>query len=412
MNISNPIPRTGPNSLTGFDEYTSAAPPALGYGGSDGGGANAYGRPARATPQATAASSSSAWYEQEKPRSLYPRPQMGTQAPYAPPEVVRLDSTAFVPAEASDDEHEIEEDIGNPPPSYGHEDTASNVPTRTYPYSGYATPTANTDSRRTVVQQQQQPASFRPDRPRHEYEDESELYTSPFDSDPEDAVPIAPQSAGSTSNLKPGTATMPKSRWNLRLQLHNAQSMPSLPTGAAASGAGHYPRNAYATANAVQVQDQQQQSTPTNRPPHPLSEAAPYPYPAAGAGQGQGRAQRQRRHRRLQTRVQLPACEAALAHRGAGLLLPHRGDPLSRLALGVVAFWGRGRWEATEWECGGGEFGWGGRAVLGGGGGNGGGIKEKGSDAGEKESLKTRTARYARGPAGLWAPPVEIIRSA
>lgn len=79
------------------------------------------------------------------------------------------------------------------------------------------------------------PRPSRPEIPFDEDEGEGELYTSPFDSDVEDTVPVQPRSA-STSALTsvPKSATMPKSRWGLKLQLHVAQSMPSLP-----SSAGH-----------------------------------------------------------------------------------------------------------------------------------------------------------------------------
>jgi hypothetical protein len=53
------------------------------------------------------AGGSNAWYEPEKPRRLGDRPpaQAATQATYAPPAVVRLDSEAFIPV-GSDDENE------------------------------------------------------------------------------------------------------------------------------------------------------------------------------------------------------------------------------------------------------------------------------------------------------------------
>lgn len=63
------------------------------------------------------------------------------------------------------------------------------------------------------------------DRDEHDAESEHEFYTSPFDdSDPLGALPPTTT----------GNATMTKSRWNLRLQLHSSgsQSTPSLLVGA------------------------------------------------------------------------------------------------------------------------------------------------------------------------------------
>lgn len=65
-------------------------------------------RPSRAAPPHVAGGGN-AWYEPEKPRRLGDRPplQGATQANYAPPAVVRLDSEAFVPG-GSDNENEGE----------------------------------------------------------------------------------------------------------------------------------------------------------------------------------------------------------------------------------------------------------------------------------------------------------------
>ena len=117
--ISNPIPRTTPNSLTGFgyDDHAGSV-----YSGNAGSIRRVpIGTPATPGPGGGGTSTNAGlWYEQEiqKPRSrrLYPPlvpepsdledPTGQTQAQVAPPAVVRLDSGAFAAATADYDDEE------------------------------------------------------------------------------------------------------------------------------------------------------------------------------------------------------------------------------------------------------------------------------------------------------------------
>ncbi|KAF8169537.1 hypothetical protein BJ912DRAFT_173014 [Pholiota molesta] len=244
MTISYPIPRAVANSLTGLDEYIgpsggTGVPTGATYGG-------AAHRPSRAQPPQVAGGSN-AWYDPEKPRRLGDRPpvQAATQATYAPPAVVRLDSEAFIPV-GSDDENE--EDT-SPPRYSSHRNISTDVVSQeSYPYSGYVTAPASVVS--NIPGTAQRPPTRRSDsRPdvlhsdHEEHDDGGELYTSPFDSDSDEGFyfPVPPRST-STASLSSASkstngngSTMPKSRWALKLQLHNAQSMPSLQTGAGSS---------------------------------------------------------------------------------------------------------------------------------------------------------------------------------
>jgi hypothetical protein len=80
MVISYPIPRNGPNSLTGFADYLT--PPTSG---------SAYGRQVHASPP-IAAQPEGGHGSVEKQRPVRSRPLGQTPKPYAPPAVVRLDS--------------------------------------------------------------------------------------------------------------------------------------------------------------------------------------------------------------------------------------------------------------------------------------------------------------------------------
>lgn len=95
-----------------------------------------------------------------------------------------------------------------------------------YAHAGYVTAPASIASSIAALP----PRPSRPEMPFDE--DEGEFYMSPFDSDPADASPLPPR-AGSTSALAAAVparpASMPKSRWGLRLQLQGTQSMPTLP---------------------------------------------------------------------------------------------------------------------------------------------------------------------------------------
>lgn len=102
---------------------------------------------------------------------------------------------------------------------------ASNIPAQ-------RPPTRRSDSRPDVLHSDYE-----------EHDDGGELYTSPFDSDSDEGFyfPVPPRST-STASLSSASkstngngSTMQKSRWALKLQLHNAQSMPSLQTGAGTS---------------------------------------------------------------------------------------------------------------------------------------------------------------------------------
>ena len=81
ITISRPIPRTGPNSLTGFDDYT--ATPASG---------SSHGRQVYPSPPRTATLSEGQYNSTEKPRRFDSRPLGQTPMVYGPPAVVRLDS--------------------------------------------------------------------------------------------------------------------------------------------------------------------------------------------------------------------------------------------------------------------------------------------------------------------------------
>lgn len=87
INISHPIPRT-PNSLTGFDPEFPAPPSGSAYG--EHVHIYGHGRPSRPTPPFSVLGQG-AWYEQESMK-------LGTQPPYSPPEVVRLDSNPLTGA--------------------------------------------------------------------------------------------------------------------------------------------------------------------------------------------------------------------------------------------------------------------------------------------------------------------------
>lgn len=97
ITISRPIPRTGPNSLTGFDDYT--ATPASG---------SSHGRQVYPSPPRTATLSERQYNSMEKTRRFDSRPLGQTSMVYGPPAVVRLDSGG---AENNDDNTTKDTDV-------------------------------------------------------------------------------------------------------------------------------------------------------------------------------------------------------------------------------------------------------------------------------------------------------------
>ncbi|KIM41619.1 hypothetical protein M413DRAFT_152250 [Hebeloma cylindrosporum] len=153
----------------------------------------------------------------EKTRRFDSRPLGQTSMIYGPPAVVRLDSGG-----GENDGDNTMKDMDVPPPSYAFEQPFNpNASTIALPYSQPVARYTNTQGHRTQSDLGR------------EYDPEPEFYSSPFeDAEPEHSTTAAslPANASSlTSTPKPGTMT--KSRWGLKLQLHAAQSMPSLPTG-------------------------------------------------------------------------------------------------------------------------------------------------------------------------------------
>ncbi|KAF8878814.1 hypothetical protein CPB84DRAFT_1852290 [Gymnopilus junonius] len=170
------------------------------------------------------------------PRNLPQRTPLAAQAqaPYAPPEVVRLSDSAA--EEGYDEEHEYG-GSNNSPPKYQYEYT-------THPSaSSYALPYPYPSAIVGPKAQQSTPVKT----PSNDDDDNNgaELYSSPFESDPLDVVPAAPRSTTSSSSTSKaaGNGAMTKSRWNLnlKLQLHSpaSKSIPSLPAAVAAPRSDH-----------------------------------------------------------------------------------------------------------------------------------------------------------------------------
>lgn len=82
ITISHPILRTGPNSLTGFDDYYTATSAS----------GSSHGRPARPSPPRTATLSEGQYNSMEKTKRFDSRPLGQTSMVYGPPAVVRLES--------------------------------------------------------------------------------------------------------------------------------------------------------------------------------------------------------------------------------------------------------------------------------------------------------------------------------
>ncbi|KDR74924.1 hypothetical protein GALMADRAFT_227265 [Galerina marginata CBS 339.88] len=252
ISISYPIPRTAPNSLTGIDDFPMppSGPPyadaVMGHFG--------HGRSTRAGLAQPAAAAPGLWYEHEKPRSLHPRPQPAPSqslVPYAPPQVVRLESGAFAGDDGSDEENEDEGAPSSSSPRYPYEYTShpsASSYALPYPYPETQLPDVHSTA--------QHFSSSRVDVTEYDNGNEAELYSSPFD-DPLEVVPAAPRSttSSSSSTSKSGNAPMTKSRWNLKLKMHphtGPQNTSHLPSGAGPSRANpihildeQYPRQAY-----------------------------------------------------------------------------------------------------------------------------------------------------------------------
>ncbi|KAF9473625.1 hypothetical protein BDN70DRAFT_364586 [Pholiota conissans] len=137
------------------------------------------------------------------------------------------------------------------PPRYSsHRNLSTDVISEiSHPHSGYVTAPASIISNIPAQRPPTRRSDSRPDVLHSDYDDEEggELYTSPFDSDSDEGFyfPVPPRST-STASASSGTKsapaverTMAKSRWALKLQLHNAQSMPSLQTGTGSSSRHH-----------------------------------------------------------------------------------------------------------------------------------------------------------------------------
>ncbi|PPQ92501.1 hypothetical protein CVT25_010334 [Psilocybe cyanescens] len=211
INISYPIPRTA-NSLTAFDSEFPAPPSGLAYGEP----VHVYGnsRPLRAGSQYSG-TGQGAWYEQDKSN-----PQ--ASVPFEPPQVVRLNSTVQNPP----NDESKKDDNGGANVRGIYLDTQPPPSRPVYKYTSHPSPSAYAQPYLTPggsggiapTKTNQVPSNV--DRSDYDNESEHEFYTSPFDLDPLEASP----------RTITGNASMTKSRWNLKLQLHSsgAQSTPSL----------------------------------------------------------------------------------------------------------------------------------------------------------------------------------------